>query len=76
MMRRWEFIALLGSAAVTWPSHSYSQTPNKVHRAAVISPTASAIESFRNMVGEFRHGDRERYQDVVGNDDEIVQSSK
>ena len=46
-MRRRDFITLLSSAALAWCTQSYAQTPDKVHRAAVISPTATAIENWR-----------------------------
>jgi len=46
-MRRRDFITLLSSAALAWCTKSYAQTPDKVHRAAVISPTATAIENWR-----------------------------
>src|SRR5215475_10515870 len=50
-MRRWAFIAFLGgTAALSWYSQSYAQAPDKVHRVAVISFSASSIEAFRSIV--------------------------
>jgi len=49
-MRRWAFIAFLGATALSWYSHSYAQAPDKVHRVAVISFSASSIETFRSFV--------------------------
>ena len=45
---RWRtFTTLLSGAALVWCTHSYAQPPDKVHRAAVISPTPTAIENWR-----------------------------
>ena len=49
-MRRRTFATLLSGAVLVWCTHSYAQPPDKVHRAAVISPSETAIENWRTMM--------------------------
>jgi putative tryptophan/tyrosine transport system substrate-binding protein len=56
MIRRREFITLLGGAAATWPLAARAQQPERVPRIGYLSPT-SAVARGRNEA--FRQGLRE-----------------
>jgi putative tryptophan/tyrosine transport system substrate-binding protein len=55
-MRRREFIAVIGSAAVAWPLAARAQHSGKVPRVAILSPAANeaaaTLVAFRNAIRE------------------------
>jgi hypothetical protein len=42
-MRRRDVLSLLGGAAVSWPSHSIAQPPQKVWRITHVLPAAPSV---------------------------------
>ena len=56
MMRRREFITLLGSTAVMWPVTARTQSPTKVARIGALYIGLADAESFKK---ELREGLRE-----------------
>jgi ABC-type uncharacterized transport system substrate-binding protein len=56
MIRRREFIALLGSAAVTWPLAARAQQGERARRVGVLLPAASDDVEFQARVGAFLQG--------------------
>src|SRR5690349_22729150 len=54
-MRRREFIAVLGGAAV-WPVSAHAQQPERVRRIGVLLPGAADDAEFQTRVGAFQQG--------------------
>ena len=55
-MRRREFIALLGSAALTWPLGARAQQPDRIRRIAVLAPLAEDDSEMTARLAGFRRG--------------------
>ena len=56
LLRRREFITLLGGAAVTWPLAAHAQQGERVRRIGVLLPAASDDVEFQARVGAFLQG--------------------
>ena len=53
-MRRREFIALVGSAAATWPLAARAQQPDKIRLIGVLMGFAETDPTAQSMVAAFR----------------------
>ena len=56
MIRRREFVTLLGGAAVTWPLAAHAQQGERARRVGVLLPAASDDVEFQARVGAFLQG--------------------
>ena len=56
MMKRREFITLLGGAATTWPLAARAQQPDRMRRIGIILPAAADDTEFQARVGAFLQG--------------------
>jgi putative tryptophan/tyrosine transport system substrate-binding protein len=56
VMRRREFIKVLGSVAVTLPISAHAQQPERMRRVGVILPANADDAEFRAWVGAFQQG--------------------
>ena len=52
-MRRRDFVALLGSAAVAWPLAARAQQPERVRRIGILVPATADDPEFQARVGAF-----------------------
>src|SRR5438094_10283254 len=57
MMRRREFITLLGGAVAAWPRAARAQQTGNVYRIGFLGNSTAALEA--NLVGPFREGLRD-----------------
>jgi putative ABC transport system substrate-binding protein len=55
-MKRREFIALLGGAAMTWPLAARAQQADRMRRIGVLLPAAADNSQFQTFVGAFLQG--------------------
>jgi putative ABC transport system substrate-binding protein len=56
IMRRREFISLLGGMAAAWPLGARAQQPERVRRIGVLLPAAADDAEFQARVGAFLQG--------------------
>ena len=60
MMKRREFITLLGGAAVAWPVAGRAQQPSPIHRIGVLTALAESDPEAKAQIAAFRKGLQER----------------
>jgi putative ABC transport system substrate-binding protein len=56
MMRRREFITLVGGAAATWPLAARAQQPARVRRIGMLMAHAESDPEFQAYMAAFREG--------------------
>ena len=56
MIRRREFVTLLGGAAAAWPLAARAQPAERVRRIGVLLPAAADDAEFQARVGAFQQG--------------------
>jgi putative tryptophan/tyrosine transport system substrate-binding protein len=56
MIRRREFISLLGGAAAAWPLRARAQQTERVRRIGILLPAAADDAEYQARVGAFLQG--------------------